>query len=239
MVQDQEIQPRYRIDEGESSENEVKILSEEQARIIEKLLSNAGHALSGEERDLILRLVDKLNQETNRVRSLRKMTVGDKPLDSYLANPNSSTKKSGSKSGASNGDENEMGGAQDDVEDREEVVIRHTVGFKPEEVVQRYIECWNQQKFRAEYECFSREFMQIPQNEYVEARHNSYMQELQRGGQRIDFNGIVYSDTVGGESEIVATKTVKQGSRKPREEKDLFRLKLENGRWVIYSVEPQ
>lgn len=44
MVQDQEIQPRYRIDEGESSENEVKILSEEQARIIEKLLSNAGHA---------------------------------------------------------------------------------------------------------------------------------------------------------------------------------------------------
>lgn len=252
MIRDPENAPRYKIDEGQ--EQETKILPEEQSRILSRLLDKAGHQITGEERELMSRLVKKLDEETQRIKSLKKMTVGEKTLGSYLGQEQksqSSEKKitrqpiAGSETEAEReAEETEPADISEEHEveepaPRDNHVIRHTVGFKPEEVVKRYIECWNQQKFRAEYECFSKDLMPISQEEYVEARQKTYQQELQKGGMRIDFDEIESVDTVGGESEVVATKVIHQGKRKPAKETDIYRLKLENGRWVIYSVLPQ
>lgn len=240
MANDPENQPRYQL-EGEA---DVKILSEEQSRGIQKLLANAGHVLTGEERELILKLVEKLDQETARVQNLRKMTVADKSLETFLVESKPSSGKSllGARKNSSPSTEPEADAEADSPEaepqEAQDEVVRHVIGFRPEEVVQRYIECWNQQKFRAEFECFSRDFMVIPMDQYVEARQNSYQQELQRGGQRIDFTGIESSEVTGNEAEIVATKSVTQGNKQSKTERERYRLTLEKGHWVISSVEP-
>ncbi|RJP31549.1 MAG: hypothetical protein C4527_07490 [Candidatus Omnitrophota bacterium] len=227
-----EEQPRYIIDEGmPHEESDAKILPEEQERILHKLLKAAGHMLTGEERDLIFRLQDKLKHETDRIRSLKKVTVSDKPLDFYLSKMN---KKSNNKA-------NSTVQTVEDGEEEQPVAVRrsfHVVGFKPEEVVKRYIECWNQQKFGAEFDCFSRDFLTTDRETYVSARHLFYQQQLSQGGMNIDLNEIVSSDTFGGDAEVVASKVVQTGHRKPQEETDLYRLKLERGRWLIYAVEP-
>lgn len=240
-----EDQPRYKIDE-DMPEGEVKILSEEQSHILQKLIQNAGHILSGEERELVLKLVDKLNLETERFTSLRKMTVGDKPLDSFLNKQPSGPKAklkvgaaiSGSEPEIVENDE-ELGEIEAPQKPRQQKTITHIVGFKPEEVVKRYIECWNQQKFGAEFDCFSSDFMQISREQYIDARHASFKNSLANGGMRIDFKGIDSCDVVGGEAEVIAVKSVKEGKKAEKTEKDLYRLKLDRGRWVIYTVQPQ
>ncbi len=227
-----EEQPRYVIDEGmPSEETEEKILPEEQERILHKLMKAAGHSLTSEERDLVFRLQDKLKNETNRVKSLKKIKVSDKPFDSYLgkAKKNKNNKPKTST-------------ATQEEEEREKKAPPprkvHTVGFKPDEVVKRYIECWNQQKFGAEFDCFSRDFLTTDRETYVNARHLFYQQQMSQGGMSVDFGGVESSETFGGDAEVVATKIVAVGNRKPQEETDLYRLKLEKGRWVIYAVEP-
>ncbi|MBZ0257014.1 hypothetical protein K8I31_13185, partial [bacterium] len=179
-----EEQPRYKIDE-DLPEGEVKILSEEQSHILQKLIQNAGHMLSGEERELVLKLVDKLNLETQRFKSLRKMTVGDKPLDSFLNKQSSEPKAKLMVGTAVSEGETEVAETDGEVvegeepkEPRKQKTITHIVGFKPEEVVKRYIECWNQQKFGAEFDCFSSDFMQISREQYIEARHASFKNSL-------------------------------------------------------------
>jgi hypothetical protein len=127
----------------------------------------------------------------------------------------------------------------DEPKERKQKTVTHIVGFKPEEVVKRYIDCWNQQKFGAEFDCFSSDFMQISREQYIDARHASYKNSLANGGMRIDFKGIESSEVIGGEAEIVATKSVKEGNKSEKIEKDLYRLKLDRGRWVIYTVQPQ
>lgn len=240
-----EEQPRYKIDE-DLPEGEVKILSEEQSHILQKLIQNAGHVLSGEERELVLKLVDKLNLETQRFKSLRKMTVGDKPLDSFLNKQASEPKAKLMVGTAVSEGEAEViesdegvGEGEEPKEPRQQKTIKHIVGFKPEEVVKRYIECWNQQKFGAEFDCFSSDFMQISREQYIEARHASFKNSLATGGMRIDFKGIDSSDVVGGEAEVIVVKSVKDGKKAEKIEKDLYRLKLDRGRWVIYTVQPQ
>lgn len=233
----QEDQPRYVIDEGVPQKKETKILSEEQERTLNKLLKAGGHALNEEERDLVYRLMDKLKQETERVRSLKKVMVHDKPLDDYLSQV---SKKSNNKN---QGPEAESVDGEDFDEDYEEEeprrsrTVKHVVGFSPEEVVQRYVECWNQQKFGAEFDCFSEDFMQIDRESYVKARQTNYLQMLNRGGMRIDFGEIVSSEVQGGQAEIVATKITQEPNRKPKEDKDLYRLKIEKGHWAIHAVE--
>ncbi|MDX9754485.1 MAG: hypothetical protein RBU29_11015 [bacterium] len=236
--------PRYIIDADlPRDQKESKILSEEQERAIHKLLKAASHILSDEERDLVYRLMDKLHQETERVRSLKKVMVHDKPLDAYL---NKAKKKSNHKFLQSSDaldstlvsedlDLAEQEG-EDEAPSRPKTTMRHVVGFSPEEVVRRYIECWNQQKFGAEYDCFSSDFMQIDRGTYVQARQTSYLQMLNRGGMRVDFGVIVDSTLAGGDAEIVATKITQEPGRKPREDKDLYKLKIERGHWVIYKV---
>lgn len=247
MKRDIEDQPRYKIDEG-AAEEEYKILSEAQAEALLKLVQNAGHVLSGEEREIVQKLVDKLNQETERVKSLRKMTVGDKTLDAYLAKAQRDSEKKKLGAGArsstsnskalveSNGDEPVEEGETEEIHEQK---VKHIVGFKPDEVVKRYIECWNQQKFGAEFDCFSSDFMAIDRDQYIDARHASFKNSLAEGGRRIDFIRFDSCDVTGGEAEIVAVKQVQTGKKKAEEETDLYRLKLEKGRWVIYSVEPQ
>lgn len=226
--------PRYQLE----SEQDVKILSQEQSRCIQKLLGSSGHVLTGEERELVLQLVTKLDQETERVQSLRNMTVADKTLESFLVEDKPGTAKLGAGKSTASGTSSDGEEPEAEEDSQEEPVIRHVVGFKPEEVVQRYIECWNQQKFRAEFECFSDDFMMIPMEQYIEARQNSYQQEMQRGGQRVEFAGIESSEVIGGEADVVASKTITQGQKQPKTETDRYRLKLESGRWVIYAVEP-
>jgi len=224
-----EDQPRYVIDEGMPSEEVMKILSEEQERILQKLMKGAGHTLVSEERELIFRLEDKLKRETERVKSLRKLTVSDKPLDAFLS-------KIQQKSG-----NNKTATPTEGEETEEESTVPKTVrvvGFKPEEVVRRYLECWNQQKFGAEYDCFSRDFLATPRETYINARHTFYQQQMNSGGLRIEIGEIVSNDTFGVEAEVVATKIIQNGDRKPKEERDLYRLRLEKGRWVIFTVEP-
>jgi len=228
-----EDQPRYVIDEGiETKKKPMKILSEEQSRILHKLMQHSGHALTGEERDLIFRLQEKLDRETERVQSLRKVTVAEKPLDEYLQKYQQ-TKSGNNKVNAAPQEENE-----DSLpETPHSPKMKHIVGFKPEEVVQRYIECWNQQKFSAEFDCFHPDFIQAMREDYISARQKFFQQQYNHGGLRIDFGEVLSNSNYGGEAEIIATKRVLQGHRKPYEEKDLYRLKLIRGRWLIDHVE--
>ncbi|MBI1387958.1 MAG: hypothetical protein GC154_05875 [bacterium] len=237
-----EEQPRYKIDDGGVA-SDVKVLSHEQSAALQKLLANAGHVLSGEERDVVIRLVEKLDQETERVHQLRKMTIADRPLDSYLSkskNKNQHKAEPKLKAGVKLGTHGAEEIPEEELEEQpEEKKVQHIVGFKPEEVVQRYIECWNQQKFGAEFDCFSSDFMRIDRQQYIDARHASYQQHLGQGGLRVTFERIDSSDVIGGEAEVTAVKSVKSGPKPAREEVDLYRLKLEHGRWVIYNVQPQ
>ncbi len=226
-----EDQPRYVIDEG-VPQKEIKILSEEQSRALHKLIKAAGPVLTEEERQLINQLQEKLDKETERVKSLRKITVTDKPLDEYLQRYQKS-KGTNQKNIVSDDDDSES-----DVAISSKPTISHVVGFKPEEVVRRYIECWNQQKFGAEFDCFSRDFLRHDRDAYINARHLSFQQQLGNGGMRISFAEVISNETYGGESEIVAKKTVQIGHRRIQEETDKYRLKLEKGRWLIYAVEP-
>ena len=91
----------------------------------------------------------------------------------------------------------------------------------------------------AEFDCFSSDFMRTDRQSYVEARHKFYQQQLQIGGMKISFGEIISSDNYAGTAEVVATKIIQQGNKKPQEETDIYRLKIEKGRWVICSVEPQ
>ncbi len=236
MYQKSEEQPRYVIDdEYKERESETKILSDEQSKVLQKLLKQSGHTLSGEERDLIVRLIDKLDRETQRVQTLRKVTVSDKPLDEYLSDWQKKKGNHKVSQPSSTGEDEEYD--EEAKERKHSAKIKHVVGFKPEEVVRRYIECWNQQKFGAEFDCFSPDFMKTDRDHYIQARQNFYQKQLNQGGMRIDFGEILTVDTAGGESEIIASKVIQQGNKKPREEKDLYRLKLVRGRWLIYHVE--
>jgi hypothetical protein len=246
--------PRYIIDQDEPKV-QSKILPEEQKRVLSKLLRTGGHALGEEERELMEKLQEKLQQEIERIRALRKMTVGDKPLDSFLnaqGHKGRNHKQAGShshhtepiKSGEPKDSSVHAVPPNGDTEDVEETpvqrrVVSSIVGFKPEEVVQRYIECWNQQKFGAEFDCFSSDFMRTDRQAYIEARHKYFQQQLQVGGMRIQLGEIISSDNLGGVAEVVAKKLVQQGTRKAVEEIDLYRLRLEGGRWVITGVEVQ
>ncbi len=227
--------PRYVIDEGvATAEKETKILPEEQERILMKLIQAAGHSLREEERTLMFRLQEKLQKETERVKALKKINISEKPLDEYL--------KDIKKKSNNNKHQNKHQVTEDGEEETSERLAApkqiHIVGFKPEEVVRRYIECWNQQKFGAEYDCFSRSFLSTDRSVYIQARQLFYQQQLSQGGLRITFDEINSSDSAGGESEVIASKTVQSGNKKSETEKDLYRLKLEKGHWVIYSVEP-
>ncbi len=238
-----EEQPRYIIDEGlPAAQKEIKILSQEQERALQKAIKAAAHTLSDEEKDLLYQLRDKLNRETDRVQSLRKVTVTDKPLDVFLTDyqRKKQNNKKHAHPGVQAGHVSNPGTDTDDdpAEETAAVKVKHVVGFKPEEVVRRYIECWNQQKFGAEYDCFSRDFLTADREAYINARHTYYQQQLGNGGLFINFKNIEGAETFVGDAEVVAVKSVQQGKRKSQDEKDRYRLKLENGRWVIYSVEP-
>ncbi len=224
-----EDQPRYKID-SDTSEKEIKILSEEQERVINKLLKAAGHILNDEERDLIHKLQEKLNRETERVNSLKKVKITDKPLDEYLSDYNK-TKGSGIADKGETGLDGEIAPVK-------EKKVTHIVGFKPEEVVRRYIECWNQQKFGAEFDCFSRDFLTHDRSAYINARHLSFQQQMNNGGMRIDFGEIISNETKAGQAEVIASKTITQGNRKPQEETDRYQLKLEKSHWLIVGVQP-
>lgn len=221
-----EEQQRYTIDEDNHKES--KILSEEQSRILHKLLKANSAILSDEERDLVYQLQDKLDKETERVKSLKEMTVGDKPLDQLL----SQHMEKKAKVKADSDDE------EWDEELPEMPTHRHIVGFKPEEVVQQYIECWNQQKFGAEFDCFSPSFMKTDRDTYKEARQKFFQSQIPLGGMKIVFSGIESSNVMGTEADVTANKTVTVGNQKPKNEKDTYILKLESGKWYINGVKP-
>lgn len=226
--------PRYVIDEGIPEAKEIKILPEEQHRALEKLMKASGAMLDEEERDLLYKLRDKLRAETERVKSLRKIYIDDKPLDSYLKQTQNSKPDKTNSSG-----NHEKDGDSDETDELPPLPsIKHVVGFKPEEVIQRYIECWNQQKFGAEYDCFSREFIPTERKEYIAARQQYFISKRGNGGMKIDFGGIDSIEVYGAEANVTASKIIKDGNRKPVTEFDNYSLKLESGRWLIVKVEP-
>ena len=181
---------------------------------------------------MLYRLRDKLRQDTERVRTLKKVTVADKPLDEYLIR----YREQSVNNKAQKNPESKNNGEEPDSPPQPKVT--HVIGFRPDEVVRRYIECWNQQKFGAEFECFSRDFMKTDREAYLEARHNYYHTQLGQGGLKINFKGIETCNIYGGEADVTALKVIALGNRKPKEERDLYRLKLETGRWTICGVEP-
>ncbi len=227
MTQTTEEQPRYEIDQG--NHKEKKILSEEQAKALHKMLKANTAILSDEERDLIYKLQDKLDQETARVKSLQNVKIGSKKLDDLYTESVDKKKQQKAEQG-----EGEV--AEDELEPLP--TYKHTIGFKPDEVVQRYIECWNQQKFGAEYDCFDPNFLKTDRETYKDARQRFYQSQLSLGGMKINFDGIESSDIREEKADVTAEKSVVIGNQKPRREKDTYELELVGGRWVISGVKP-
>ncbi len=219
-----ESQPRYVIDQEPSRQKKVKILPDEQRKALEKVMQAGGHVLDRDERDVLLQLLDRLNIETDRLKALRKVAGEDRPLDQVLRELR---KKEGLDAD---------GRLQD-----EEPQIRktsHVVGYRPEEVVRRYLESWNQQTFGAEYDCFSKSFLNMSREDYINRRQVVYRQTLAKGGMKQRMGDILSVDVSGPEAEVRCTKIIQMGDGKETVEKDLYRLRIENNRWVIYQVEP-
>lgn len=216
-------QPRYVIDK-DHPEKKVKILPEEQRRVLEKLLKTGGHVLDPEERGLMRQLRDRLATESDRLKALRKVAGSDKPLDQVL-------KDLRRRRGLD---------AEGRLKEEEPEVKRvtHIVGYRPEEVVKRYLECWNQQMFGAEYDCFSKSFLSMSREDYINRRQIVYRQTLAKGGMIQRFGELLDVDVSGTEAEVRCTKIIKVGDSKETIETDLYRLHVEEGRWVIYQVEP-
>ncbi len=218
-----EDQPRYQIEENKSKK--VKVLPDEQRRALEKLLKAGGHVLDPDQRGVIQQLVERLTNEAQRLKALRKVAGSDKPLDQVLRELR---KKEGL----------EGDGILEDEEEPTVHRVTHTVGYGPEEVVKRYLDCWNQQKFGAEYDCFSKSFINMSREDYINRRQIVYRQELARGGMKQEIGELLGVDVSGTEAEVRCTKVVKSGNQPESVEKDLYRLHIEDGRWVIYKVEP-
>ena len=230
--------PRYQIEEA-GGQGPAKLLPVEQRRILEKLMKAGAHALEPDERDLMQRLLEKLTEDGNRMRALRTVTGSGKPLDTALRRANVVGRRV--PTAAKEADQGPAGAVDDD--GREEPVVttqaeNRVVGFKPEEVVKRYIECWNRQMFGAEYECFSRSFLSMPQDDYVSRRQQMFRQELTHGGQDQQFGEFLDVNSTGYEAEVICTKQVRSGNGTPKEERELYRLRIEDGHWVIYYVKP-
>ena len=216
-------QQRYLIDQ-DVPQKKVKLLPDEQRRVLEKLLQAGGHVLDPEERGLIQQLFDRLVTETDRLKALRKVAGSDKPLDQVLRDLRR-------REGLS-----EDGGVE---EEKPEVRrVTHVVGYRPEEVVKRYLDCWNQQTFGAEYDCFSKSFLNMSREDYINRRQIVYRQTLAKGGMTQNCGEILSVDVSGTEAEVRCSKSIQMGGGAKTEEKDLYRLHIENGHWVIYQVEP-
>lgn len=216
-------QPRYIIDRDQP-QKKVKLLPNEQQRVLEKLLQAGGHVLDPEERGLMQQLSHRLTNESERLRALRKVAGSDKPLDQVLR---SLRRREGL---------DPEGKLKE--EEPEVRRITHVVGYRPEEVVKRYIECWNQQTFGAEYDCFSNSFLSMSREDYINRRQIVYRQTLGKGGMTQEFGELSGVDISGSEAEVRCTKIVRIGGSSETVETELYRLDIENGRWVIYQVEP-
>lgn len=244
--------PRYRIDE-DVPQVETKLLPVEQARIIEKLVRLGGHSLESSERELMDRLLDRLVEEGDRMRALQAATGAGKPLDTALRKakatgaPTSGNHRSaveaigaaatGSGAESLSSAPEPSGPVEDEMESPPPTETR-VIGYKPEEVVQRYIECWNRQMFGAEYDCFSRSFLSMPRDDYVARRQQTYRQALGTGGQDMRFIEIVDVSSSGYEAEVVSVKSVREGNRPEQQQREQYRLRVEDGHWVIYFVRP-
>ncbi|HPA46947.1 MAG TPA: hypothetical protein PK395_14370 [bacterium] len=219
-----ESQPRYVIDQEQSRQKKVKILPDEQRKALEKVMQAGGHVLDHDERDVLLQLLDRLNTETDRLKALRKVAGDDRPLDQVLRELR---KKEGLD-------------ADGRLHDEEPEVRKttHVVGYRPEEVVRRYLQSWNQQTFGAEYDCFSKSFLNMSREDYINRRQVVYRQTLAKGGMKQKIGDLLSVDMSGTEAEVRCTKIVQMGNAMETVERDLYRLHTENNRWVIYQVEP-
>ncbi len=257
--------PRYVIDDA-SSDSKTKLLPVEQKKALEKLMRAGGHVLDSSERELIDKLLVRLADEGHRMQALQNVTGSSKPLDSALRQASVVGKQTGGihrsakdamghdnalasiKSGKTSSSipskpaqtaeatppENEEPQETPEPENRD---IQY-LGYKPEEVVKRYIESWNRQMFRAEFDCFSRSFLPMEKDEYVSRRQEMYRQSLGSGGQDQRFGELIEVNSTGYESEVICTKRLKIGNGPDKEERELYRLRIEDGHWVIYYVKP-
>jgi hypothetical protein len=216
-------QPRYVI-EREQPPRKVKILPDEQRRVLEKLLQAGAHVLDPQERGLVQQLSDRLTKEADRLRALRKVAGSDKPLDQVL-------RELRRREGL------DPDGRYKD-EELEVRRVTHVVGYRPEEVVKRYLGCWNQQTFGAEYDCFSKSFLSMSREDYINRRQVVYRQSLAKGGMTQEFGELLHADVTGTEAEVRCSKIIRVGNSSETVETDLYRLHIEDGRWVIYQVEP-
>lgn len=216
-------QPRHVI-EKDQREKKIKLLPDEQRRVLDKLVQAGGHVLDVEERGLMQQLHERLATESERLRALRKVAGSDKPLDQVLRQLR-----------------RREGLDSDGRLKEEELEVRrvtYVVGYRPEEVVKRYLGCWNQQTFGAEYDCFSKSFLTMSREDYISRRQLVYRQTLAKGGMRQEFGELLSVDVTGNEAEVRCTKIIKMGDSPETVETDLYRLQIEDGRWVIYRVEP-
>ncbi|MFH1743932.1 MAG: hypothetical protein ABIH23_33420 [bacterium] len=216
-------QQRYVIDRDQP-QKKVKLLPDEQRRVLEKLIQAGGHVLDPDERGLVQQLFDRLVTEADRLKALRKVAGSDRPLDQVLRDLRK-----------------REGLSEDGRVDEDKPEVRrttHVVGYRPEEVVKRYLYCWNQQTFGAEYDCFSKSFLSMSREDYVNRRQIVYRQSLAKGGMSQEFGELISVDATGTEAEVRCTKTIRMGTSAETVEKDLYRLHIEDGHWVIYQVEP-
>lgn len=241
--------PRFKIEEDDGSHGSGKILPLEQRRVLEKLLRMSGHGLEAEEHDLMQKLIEKLTEDAGRIRALQHVTGGGRPLDTALRRSNvvgssvHSAPSSNSRTTSTHSHPAPAGTPNHDEEHESpkttEVHPEHfVVGFKPEEVVQRYIECWNKQMFGAEFDCFSRSFLSMDRNDYIARRQQMYRHELGEGGLMQRFGELLSVNTSGYESEVTCSKSIRKGRSPERMEQELYRLRIEDGHWVIYHVRP-
>lgn len=241
--------PRFKIEEDDGSQGSGKILPLEQRRVIEKLLRMSGHGLESDEHEIMLKLIQKLTEDAGRIRALQHVTGGGRPLDTALRRSNvvgaavqsAPRQSSGNASIHSHAAHTASSNHDEPPETPKTAEVHHehhVVGFRPEEVVQRYIECWNKQMFGAEFDCFSRSFLSMDRNDYIARRQQMYRHELGDGGLVQRFGELLSVNTSGYESEVTCSKLTRKGQGPERSEQELYRLRIEDGHWVIYHVRP-
>lgn len=104
--------------------------------------------------------------------------------------------------------------------------------MEPVEVVRTFIEAWNTKSFRTEYHCLSREFVTIPEADYLASRyHLSNTISLDK----VELTELLSSDVDDNEARIVCTRTDFTGKTR-KVFLEHYSLKKEEKGWKIVGV---
>lgn len=193
----------------------MRYIEEEQIHLLGKMLLHSSDHLTTRERELFDHLVETLNQRVERRRRLERQ--------SGLLR--------------SRGDEAE-GHGPTDVEEQQYRAKMHSLrNLSPDEVVKRFIECWNGGDFELEYACLSTNFSKgvrpgESMSDYVTRRQQKHNE---RRGTSCEEKRVEYTRTVrseGGQSEV-ETMEVYVGAKEETAFQRRYMLAFEDGSWKV------